>query len=54
MNSKFSMFTVNRGPTTAQVFYDIDYIRQHWGRLFRIQSVTPGAYSHQTAILLER
>ena len=54
MNSKFSMFTVNRGPRTAQVFYDIDYIRQHWGRLFRIQSVTPGAYDHQTAILLER
>ena len=51
---KFSMFAMNRGPNSAQVFYDIDYVRQHWGRLFRILSVTPGAYSYQTGVLLER
>ena len=51
---KFSMFTINRGPSSAQVFYDIDYVCQHWGRLFRIRSVTPAAHGYQTAILLER
>ena len=51
---KFSMFTANRGPASAMVFYDIDYVRQHWGRLFRILSVTQEAYGPQTAVLLER
>ena len=50
---KFSMFTLNRGPRTAQDFYDIDYIRQR-GRLFRILSVTELPNSYQTAVLLER
>jgi hypothetical protein len=36
------------------MFYDIDYVRQHWGRLFRIISVTQKAYGPQTAVLLER
>ena len=48
------MFTANRGPRSAQVFYHIDHVRQHWGRLFRICSVTQEAYSLQTAVLLER
>ena len=36
------------------VFYDIDDVCQHWGRLFRILSVTQEAYSVQTCLLLER
>ena len=36
------------------VFYDIDYVRQHWGRLFRILSVAQEAYGVQTCLLLER
>jgi ubiquinone/menaquinone biosynthesis C-methylase UbiE len=51
---KFSMFTLNRGPNSAQVFYDIDYVRQHWSRHFRILSVTQAAFTYQTAVLLER
>jgi hypothetical protein len=47
------MFTLNRGPRSAQVFYDIDYIRERWGRLFRVRSVTPEAYFLLTAVLLE-
>ncbi|WP_197446187.1 class I SAM-dependent methyltransferase [Tautonia plasticadhaerens] len=50
----FTMFTINRGPNSAQVFYDIDYIRRHWGRHFRIHSITQEAYGKQTAVLLGR
>jgi SAM-dependent methyltransferase len=50
---KFSVIALNRGPW-SQVFYDIDYVRQHWSHLFRICSITQEAYSHQTAVLLER
>ena len=53
-DKKFTMFTMNRGARTAQVFYDIDYIRRHWGRQLRIHTVTEEAYGFQTAIVLER
>lgn len=54
IDRKYAMFTINRGPIAAHVFYDIDFVRQHWGRLFRILSVTPDAYGHLTAVLLGR
>jgi SAM-dependent methyltransferase len=38
----------------AQVFYDIDFIRQKWGRMLNIISITPEAYADQTAILLSK
>jgi ubiquinone/menaquinone biosynthesis C-methylase UbiE len=53
-HGKFSMFTLNRGPNSAQVFYDIDYFRRKWNRLFRIRSVTQEGHGYQTAVLLER
>ena len=47
------MFTISRGPM-SQVYYDIDYLRQHWGRFLNVLSVTPEAYGYQTAIVLEK
>jgi SAM-dependent methyltransferase len=57
--SGFAMFTINRAPGEgsygqAQVFYDIDYLRQHWGNYLKIISITPEAYGYQTAVLLEK
>jgi ubiquinone/menaquinone biosynthesis C-methylase UbiE len=55
----FSFFTINRTPGEgregqAQVFYDTDYLRNHWGNYLRVVSITPAAYGYQTAILLEK
>jgi ubiquinone/menaquinone biosynthesis C-methylase UbiE len=46
-------FTIGRGAS-SQVFYDVDYLRRHWGSMLTILSVTPEAYGYQTAILLEK
>jgi hypothetical protein len=37
----------------SQVFYDIDHLRRHWGRILKIISVTQEAYGGQTAVLME-
>ena len=49
----FAMFTMFRGAE-SQVFYDIDFLRQHWGRFLNVLSITPEAYSYQTALVLEK
>lgn len=46
--SGFSMFAINRIPGPgmqgqAQVFYDADYIRRHWGNYFSVLSIVPNA-----------
>ena len=56
--SDFAMFAINRAPgpgapEQAQVFYDIDYLQQHWGNYLEIISIHPEAYGHQTAILIK-
>lgn len=61
-DSDFAMFTLNRVPgggiehegRQAMVFYDIDYLRQHWGNYLKIVSATQEAYVHQTAIVLQK
>jgi len=42
------------GTPDVIVFYDIDYLRQHWGRILQIISVTPEAYGYQTAIVMKK
>lgn len=49
----FSMFTIWR-TSDSQVYYDIDYLRQHWGRMMQILSVTEEAYGYQTALVLAK
>jgi SAM-dependent methyltransferase len=58
-SSEFLFFTMNRTPGQggegqAQVVYDIDYLRHHWGNYLKVVSITPEAYGYQTAILLEK
>ena len=61
-DAEFAMFTLNRVPgggieheaRQAMVFYDIDYLRQHWGNYLKIVSITEEAYVHQTAIVLQK
>jgi len=49
----FNMLCINRGYG-ATVFYDIDYLKRHWGRFLDIISVTQDAWGPQTAILLKK
>jgi SAM-dependent methyltransferase len=53
MTSDFQMFVLGRGPE-SQVFYDIEYLSQHWGHMLNVRSTTPEAYGYQTAIVLEK
>ena len=61
-DSDFAMFTINRVPgggiehegRQAMVFYDIDYLCQHWGNFLEVVSTTQEAYVHQTAIVLQK
>ncbi len=48
------MFAIYRTPGMTQVFYDIDFIRQQWGRFMDIVSVTEEAYGPQTAVLMRK
>jgi SAM-dependent methyltransferase len=52
--SSFSMFVTSRNPGNTEVFYDIDFLRKNWGCFFRIVSINPEAYGHQTAITLSK
>jgi SAM-dependent methyltransferase len=49
----YYMYCVAPGGPESQVIYDIDYLRQHWGRILSIISVTQEAYGGQTAVLME-
>jgi ubiquinone/menaquinone biosynthesis C-methylase UbiE len=49
----YYMYCVNPGGPNSQVFYDIDHLRRHWGRILKIISVTQEAYAGQTAVLME-
>jgi ubiquinone/menaquinone biosynthesis C-methylase UbiE len=51
--SEFGMATVGRGFGSL-VFYDERFIRQRWGRLFEVVSITPEAYDCQSAVLLAK
>lgn len=61
-DSNFALFTLNRVPgggidferRQAQVFYDIDYLCQHWGNYLKVLSTTKEAYGYQTAIVLQK
>jgi SAM-dependent methyltransferase len=47
------MVTMGRS-TQAHVMWDVDYLLKRWGPGWRICSVTPEAYGHQTGVLLAR
>jgi SAM-dependent methyltransferase len=47
------MVTMGRS-TQAQVLWDVDYLISRWGPGWKLASVTPEAYGHQTGVLLIR
>ena len=49
----YDMFTIGRGPE-SNVFYDINYLQEHWGRIFKIRSITLEGSGYQTALVLEK
>ena len=52
--SSYYKFCIAPGTPDTNVFYDIDYLRQHWGRVLQIVSVTPEAYGYQTAVVMQK
>lgn len=54
MKSDWYKFCVEAGSPRVNVFYNIDYLRQYWGRMLHIVSITPEAYGYQTAVVLKR
>jgi len=48
----FNIFTINRGPLTAETFIDRGYIRQVWGSFFSRISFHEEGYGFQTGLLL--
>jgi len=53
VRGEVQMVTMGRS-THAQVLWDVDYLLRRWGPGWRVCSVTPQAYGHQTGVLLER
>ena len=54
LESGFSMIVLSRDPGNAEVFYDIDFLRQTWGNFFEILSINHEAFGSQTAITLSK
>ena len=49
---RFEKFGFHGEMKHAHVFYDTDYLRSHWGRFAKIETVVPNAYGFQTAYVL--
>ena len=60
----FAFFTLNRMPgggieyskhsLPAQVFYDTEYLRRHWGDYVEVERVVEEAYGYQSAVVLRK
>ena len=54
LSGNFAKLVFARSPKGAQVFYDIEFLRAHWGRLMEFVSVTEEAYGYQSALVLRK
>jgi SAM-dependent methyltransferase len=60
----FAFFTLNRMPGggieyskysfPAQVFYDTEYLRRHWGSYLEVERIVEEAYGFQSAVVLRK
>ncbi|HEX8149391.1 MAG TPA: class I SAM-dependent methyltransferase [Pyrinomonadaceae bacterium] len=57
----FAFFTLNRTPggsiedsRPAQVFYDAEYLRRHWGNYMEVERIVEEAYGYQSAVVLRK
>jgi len=53
LEQDFLVATIGRGAS-SQVWHDVEYLSQHWGRYLKVLSITPEAHGYQTAVLLEK
>jgi ubiquinone/menaquinone biosynthesis C-methylase UbiE len=53
VGKNYNMFTISRGPD-SQVFYDVDYLRRHWGGMMKVLTVKQEAFGYQTALVLQK
>ena len=53
LSQDYASFSFGADPE-SQVFYDVEYLVQKWSRYAKVVSVTPEAYTYQTAILLQK
>jgi ubiquinone/menaquinone biosynthesis C-methylase UbiE len=53
-NEKYYKISLLPGNEQCQVFYDIEHLRQHWGRWLKIITVIQEAWWFQTAVLMEK
>jgi ubiquinone/menaquinone biosynthesis C-methylase UbiE len=55
LRDPWAMIVVNRGNGACEVVYDLDYVREAWGRLFDIIATEREAYSGiGTALVLQK
>lgn len=54
LKGNFAKLVFARSPKGAQVFYDLEHLRRHWGRHFEFVSVVEEAYGYQTALILKK
>ena len=55
LRDPWDMVVVNRGNLSGEVVYDLDYVREAWGRLFDVIATEHEAYSGiGTAIMLQK
>ena len=53
LRGEAQMVTMGRS-TQAHVLWDVNYLLRRWGPGWKVCSITPQAYGHQTGVLLER
>lgn len=53
-DARYAKLVVCRSPKTTMVFYDIEHLRQRWGRFFEVVAVVEKAYGFQTAVVLRK
>ena len=53
-DANFAKMVLARSPKGAQVFYDLEFLRSHWGRLLEIVTTTEEAYGYQTAVVMRK
>jgi hypothetical protein len=56
--SDFAVLVIGRQPSPGgegetKVFYDLEYLREHWGSFLAVVSTIPEAYGYQTAIVMK-
>jgi SAM-dependent methyltransferase len=50
----YAKFVFAKSPKNTQVYYELEWLRAHWGRWMELVSVTEEAYGFQTALVFRK